>query len=539
MARKSTRSGKSRDSISKAQAVASETELGDSWVVNENHSDQDGDSDFRITDNEREEQAAPPPRRGSRNPSKVHTGTAESIITQNRISQPEPEFTMPRLEHSSEIRQRKPSIRKLGRPRKEVKQESDTQDAVLNYAQQMLEYAGNVLFHLLDVVGIAFKAMKKPLGYIIAGYILIGIMMMTKNLATQSLYAALSPLCRVPGSSLLDLPFCVAKSGVANHGTEPPPPEFEKLMESQSKFEDILASSSVGLSLPADMKRSEAAVRDLRTLVRYSSLRSRNELALEFDGFIETARMASADLQRFNSHTGGAADIIISTARWTMRTLDEVNQQQASRSGLAAFVSDTVLAPFQPARLTPSLVLDQYIAHTRAVEGQIHRLLEEAQALVIILHNLEERLDIIYDISVRDGQTASVKREELLGQLWTILGGNKSELRKYSSQLSLLQAVSRYRETAWAHVSTTVLKLQAMSAELEELRERVGTVGLLEGRKDVPLRIHLEAIQLGVERLEGGRTAMRTAEKEYLDRALHKVPAEDESKAARGTLIDA
>jgi hypothetical protein len=30
----------------------------------------------------------------------------------------------------------------------------------------------------------------------------------------------------------------------------------------------------------------------------------RNELVLEFDGFVETARIASYDLQKFNSHVG-------------------------------------------------------------------------------------------------------------------------------------------------------------------------------------------------------------------------------------------
>lgn len=446
---------------------------------------------------------------------------------------------MPKLEESGEIRQRRPA-KKPARPRPEAKPENDIADTAIAVLQQGLEYAGHLLFHLLDIIGIAFKAMKKPLGWIIAGYILIGIIVISTNLARQSFYTALSPICRIPGSSLLNLPFC-DETAVAKYGNEPPPPEFERLMNSQARFEDILASSSVGVSLPADMKRSEAAIRDLRTLVRYSTLKSRNELAFEFDGFIETARLASSDLMKFNSRIGRAADTIISTARWTMQTLDDVADRESYRGGIVAFISDNVLGPFQPTKITPSLILNQYVSHTRAVEGEIHQLLEQAQALLLILHNLEERLDIMHDISVRDGQAANIERSELLTHIWTIVGGNKGALRKYESQMGLLEAVGRYREAAWAHVSTTVLKLQAMSAELEELGERVGTVGLLEGRKDVPLKMHLDAIQMGVERLEGGRAGMRKAEREYLDRALHRGVGEDEGerKTVKGTLIGA
>ena len=37
----------------------------------------------------------------------------------------------------------------------------------------------------------------------------------------------------------------------------------------------------------------------------------RNELVLEFDGFIETARIASYDLQKFNSHVGRVRHILL------------------------------------------------------------------------------------------------------------------------------------------------------------------------------------------------------------------------------------
>ena len=88
------------------------------------------------------------------------------------------------------------------------------------------------------------------------------------------MYASLSPICRIPGASLLNLPFCPVHRVDTSNGP-PPPVEFDKLMTVQSKFEEVLEESAGGISLPSDMKRGEASIRDLRQLVRYSQLLSK------------------------------------------------------------------------------------------------------------------------------------------------------------------------------------------------------------------------------------------------------------------------
>jgi hypothetical protein len=281
-------------------------------------------------------------------------------------------------------------------------------------------------------------------------------------------------------------------------------------MTVQSKFEEVLEESAGGVSLPLDMKRGETSIRDLRQVVRFSQLHSKNELVLEFDGFIETARIASYDLQKFNSHVGRGVDNILATARWTKRVLDGIAARDGSRGAL------------QSLKFTEDALLDQYIQHTRIVEDEIHRLIAEAQALLLVLQNLEDRLDVIHGIATRDNTHAQLSKDEILSQLWTQLGGNRSKLGKYDSQLRLLQQVGEYRRTAWAHVSGTILKLQAMGAELEELRERVGSAELLRDRAHVPLSVHIENIELGVERLEAGRNQAKRVENEYLRKTLDR-----------------
>ncbi len=59
------------------------------------------------------------------------------------------------------------------------------------------------------------------------------------------------------------------------------PVEFDGLMDVQDHFEQVLEKSARGVSLPMEMKRSEQSIRDLRTIVRYSNLQSKEELVLE------------------------------------------------------------------------------------------------------------------------------------------------------------------------------------------------------------------------------------------------------------------
>ena len=421
------------------------------------------------------------------------------------------------LEHSNAnlaLPEARTAIRKPNGSMKSSNQSSST--------EQLLAALSNVMSWITDVLGGTLKSLKRPISYVLAIYVFSGLVILVQNLLTSSIYTALSPLCRVPGTSMLNLPMCQSRSSNSRDDGGRAPVEFDQLMEVQSQFEDMLEQSSAGVSLPHDMKRGEASIRDLRQVVRYSSLRSKNELLLELDGFIETARMASYDLQSFNSHVGRGVDIVLSTARWTQRVLDEMAHKESSDVGAASFIRDKLLAPFQPVRFAESKLLDQYIQHTRIVSEEIQRLLAEAQALLLLLKNLEDRLDVIHGISTRDNLAAETDKDEILTHLWTAIGGNRAKLGKYNKQLDLLRQVGNHRKIAWAHVSGTILKLQAMGAELEQLQERVSSAEVLRDTMQVPLAVHLESIRLGVERLERGREASREIETGHIRNVLDK-----------------
>lgn len=511
----------------------SKPQLGDSWVV-----ESDGDDEYTPPPAATSARQTEGARQRLHEPSSAPRKTSSRGTTR---ASAESEFIMPSI-HEGHI-----SSSWLGEERRRVQRGSgktnvkgtrggdisrsardDTlQRRVTDVSVNCMSFVAPILSWTFDVLGGALTTLKTPISYLVAIWLLVGVLLFLRNLFFTSIYSALSPVCRIPGSSWLNLPMCQSPISVQYSGDDPPPVRFDQLMTVQNKFEDVLQESAGGVSLPLDMKRGETSIRDLRQVVRFSQLHSKNELVLEFDGFVETARLASYDLQKFNSHVGRGVDNILATARWTKRVLDGIAERDASQGAIASFLNDKILAPFQPVKFTEDALLDQYLQHTRVVEEEINRLVIEAQALLLLLQNLEDRLDVIHGIAVRDDLHAQGGRNEILSQLWTMLGGNRSKLGKFDSQLRLLDQVNTYRQNAIAHVSGTLIRLQSMGAELEELRERVGGVELLGSKGSVPLNLHIENIEMGVERLERGRKGAKEVENEELRSSLEKSKGSD------------
>ena len=496
--------------------------LGESWVV-----ESDGDDEYTPPPKRNNEmrgwQAIPEP---AESPRKKPSRTAEPTFVMPSMDQDGVRGSWFGEEDSRVERRSSKTNRRVQQPEDKVRSTSCTskdrrgREKLVKASRGFADILSPMLVWVFDVLGGALLTLKTPISYLIAGWLLVGVIVLLRNLLFSSVYSALSPVCRIPGASLFNFPMCQSPVSIQYPGGETPPVEFDRLMNVQNKFEAVLQESAGGVSLPLDMKRGETSIRDLRQVVRFSQLHSKNELVLEFDGFVETARIASYDLQKFNSHVGRGVDNILATARWTKRVLDSIAERDGSYGVIASFFNERLLAPFQPIKFTEDALLAQYIQHTRVVEEEINRLVMEAQALLLVLQNLEDRLDVIHGIAVRDNLHAQGSRAEVLSQLWTMLGGNRSKLGKFDSQLRLLGQVNTYRQNAIAHVTGTLVRLQGMGAELEELRERVGGVELLGGKGSVPLSLHIENIEMGVERLERGRKGAKELENEELKKSL-------------------
>lgn len=392
-----------------------------------------------------------------------------------------------------------------------------------------------ILGYIAEIVGMVLQNAKPLLAYAIFAYLVVAALIFGSGFLTNSINHALSPICRIPGVTTFFHPsFCPASTSTQQiQGSA----EFDKLVQAQSAFDEVLVASSAGVNLPADMQRSASSIRDLRQVVRHSTLPSKRELEHEFEGFVDTARQASDDLSKFNTHIGGAVDRILSINRWTLNTISGVQAREEGRGSLSAFFHDhlNIFAPFQPVQLSRDVLLDQYLRHTELVEEKILALISEAFALLGILENLDDRLDTISDIATRDGMKASDAKDELLSSLWTFLGGNRSSMSKVQRQIDLLNNVSAYRKIAWAHVNATILKLQAIRDQLEDLRERVSAPETV-GTDKVPLEVHVQSINFGIERLEEQRDVSRREMMRGYQEAIGRAEKEGKGMIGGGEL---
>ncbi|GJC85050.1 hypothetical protein ColLi_07888 [Colletotrichum liriopes] len=399
--------------------------------------------------------------------------------------------------------------------------------------------AFNILAWVFNVIGMALGYIQKPLALCLAVWLFFGASIMLQNLVTKSITTSLSPLCRIPGAAYLDLPFCPSFTSSTGGGQDAGSSnvEFDDLMNVQSQFEQVLERSADGVSLPMEMKRSESSIRDLRTMVRYSELPQRDELVYEFNEYIDTARMTAADLQKFNVHVGSAVDSVISINRWTSRYLDTLSASENTDVGVVSQWSSWLFYPFTPT-VTPfseRTLLDKYIEHTAMVSDRISSLIVEAQGVLLLLTKAEEHLNQIYELVTRSSNSVKSRRDEVLWTLWTLVGANNKRLHNLNAQLSLLRQVDRQRSTAVAQVSALIVDLEKIQAGLGDLRDRVAAPELVrDSAAAIPLSVHIETIDRGVERLEDARQRIRANENDRIREALARGGTKEDDKLIDG-----
>jgi hypothetical protein len=155
------------------------------------------------------------------------------------------------------------------------------------------------------------------------------------------------------------------------------------------------------------------------------------------------------------------------------------------------------------------------------LSANMRRLVLEAEVSISDLNKLEEHLKFIHALVSREDSSVSAARNELLAQLWTIIGGNRDELKGIDEHLALLKGVSGYRDRALAHVVAALQMLERMADDMEELRERVAAPELVGDA--IPIEVHMKSLKSGLERLKERRTGAKQLEEQIVNRILGSV----------------
>ncbi|THH32243.1 hypothetical protein EUX98_g1928 [Antrodiella citrinella] len=344
-----------------------------------------------------------------------------------------------------------------------------------------------------------FRGLRYPLTFLLLLWILAFLM----GQLSHAFHTVFSPLCYLPGTS--GIPFCRPATPRA-----PQWADFPKLMDVQSSTFEQLLDSTVGSSeLSLEVKKAEMATSDLVTLVKVSDLKSKEILSRTLEEFVLDAKTTGRGLQKLGSKIAGAVDSIVAVNDHALHTIEE---SERKHSGLIVFW------PLSSGMATRNAVRETFADAMGVLSNQVSRIILEAEASIVNLDRLEERLLILYEIVSREDKFISAEKADLLAELWTILGGNRRRLRGLEGHTFLLRNIGEYRRRAQAHVVAAMQTLQGMSEDMEDIRERVAAPEIVGER--IPIEVHIKSISAGLERLTQKRIKAQEREEEAMRRML-------------------
>ncbi|KAA1477180.1 hypothetical protein DENSPDRAFT_828456 [Dentipellis sp. KUC8613] len=375
--------------------------------------------------------------------------------------------------------------------------------------EEIQEALFNGVFHttryVLDVFRIAVRFLKMP----IAMFLFFWLLALILSRMSAAIRNTLSPLCIVPGISRL----CALPAAPVAEG--PQWADYPQLMNVQSQtLETLLEEAVDGPGLALEIKQAEMATSDLATLVRVSELTSRDRLAEALTDFVSDSRKVGRGLHQFSSKVGGAVDNIMAVNDYALHAIEAANSKSSA-------LSLRKLWPFAPDEAaTAQIVTKTFSDAMDTLSVNMERLILEAEVSLSNLEKLEQRLSTIHELVAREDKTLSTAKEDLLASLWTILGGNRRELKRFEHHLSLLANVGGYRERALAHVVAALQTLQGMSSDMEELRARVAAPELV--GTHIPVEVHMRSIRAGLDRLQDRRVRAQQREEDITDRVVRR-----------------
>lgn len=241
------------------------------------------------------------------------------------------------------------------------------------------------------------------------------------------------------------------------------------------------------------------------------------------------AKSTSRQLSRFSSRVGGVVDNLLAMDEYAIRALENVQAAQLAGAAPSGFLS-AVLAPFRAGgrgvAAAEREVLLTFVQASSVMDTSIQRLIGEAELALRELDDLEAKLHVISEIVQRESGELHERTQEVLARVWTILGGNRAKLANFEGHKFLLSNISVYRKRALALVSRSLVQLQTMQSDLEDLRDRVAEPGLLDSAgagaeldadaavERIPLEVHIQSIRRGVDRLNEGMLRAKGREQE-------------------------
>jgi len=277
-----------------------------------------------------------------------------------------------------------------------------------------------------------------------------------------------------------------------------------------SSFETLLHESIGGSALAMEVKKAEMATRDLGSRVRVSDLRTKDLLARTLDDFVRDAKKTGRGLQSLTSKIYGSVDRIMAVNEYALSIIEE--------SAAPVSIIFSALARFSGFSLSKAEVKDAFLVTMDALSRTMERLILETEESYNDLERLEDNLSLFHEMVLREDTSIQVDKDNVLSEVWTILGQNDRKLKRIDKNEVLLKNLSVYRKQALKQVVAIQQTLGWLSADLDELRTSVAAPGVVGG--EVPVEVHMKGIQAGLEQLKRGQITAKLRDEEMRRKVL-------------------
>jgi hypothetical protein len=194
-----------------------------------------------------------------------------------------------------------------------------------------------------------------------------------------------------------------------------------------------------------------------------------------------------------------------------------LHEIEAASSQTTSLVSQ-FLWPFSSSLTTNEIITEKFTDSLNVLASELTRLIIEAEINIANLDELEVKLGVFYDTMMEEDRSLKSAKSELLATLWTKLGGNKRHIRNMDDHMSLLKNMGLYRKKALAHIVVALQTLNGLSAEMEELKDRVAAPEVV-GSK-IPVQVHIKSIEEGLERLKEEKLKAKERREELFEKVL-------------------
>jgi hypothetical protein len=313
------------------------------------------------------------------------------------------------------------------------------------------------LYYIAEVLGILWRYPITAAGMVPLCLALVVVMVGTDDVISILLCSILvvSPLCpitkfggppRPPGPDLTSLWTDLSNS----------------LSTERRNFEALLNETVECSQLALDIEKVMIPASDLVTLVRVSNLHNREVIADSLREFVIDAHKASRRVMHFSVRVEGVVDKYVylsSGLRWPLTrdhsiiTIndDALHRIEATNLQSSELSLRRVWSSYH-SEVATRQVIRPFVHAMNALSANMQRLLTDVEMTISDLNKLEDHLMSIHELVSREDVSISMAKSELLAQLWTVLGGNRDELKGMDEHLALLKDLRGYRVRALTHV---------------------------------------------------------------------------------------